>query len=900
MIYSKHSLPEGLPACIAEGDRGLKILQGLFGLSNRKDWQSILHSGTVKSYLQSERLPLRGLSTSQRVARKVLAFYSLPDARWEGWALYCALDPASSPVSEEDLVPSLEYAALQRYDPGFFDYEIDCNLLEQSLDGIIGFRYSGRLPQFEEPALSVWPALREDLLRWSAIPSDRQEAVVLATFAVATILDDVRIVEWAAGRNARLAEEFAFAVDASPERLSELVDSVPIYALAAPPDPEPVLGEWNRTCDLIIEIATDLQSSSPEHQRLGDLLEPVERLEALREQIRAAIDIRNRKALISRVADILTACAEDFDAPWLGGIRGRVHALWQLEYCVPSAIPADEAQRDLDRMQDELTREVPGWRKFEDTKANHRKELSDLQDSTGSDLEGQLEAEAREERLHARMAEAARQATSCKRRILEAIAPAGRKFDPSKDYEAELEGAELAGAMATPASIETAATSGSDRPDASEDRGPENPGPGGDPPPAGGLGGGDQASSREKEAGLPRETTAVPSAAAATDGCLEDSVASGLAQLQGEKAVDALAAEKAGRNACDVVVKDRYWTGGWEAWLERIGDSTHPDSVKSWNPEDVPNCPPTSPFEDPFGFAESLSRKLTCGMAESPRDTLLALVHYLNSDPLKGRQEWKAIYRAILNYCLREKLEAKDSQPTVVAVISLILKTNPSNDEYMHLVDSADRLTALPPEFPNVKWALELSVPFLNNHCANREYLAIYFDTIYHYVSTSGFHFASKHQAMWDEIRKFLDVSRDDAGRAAPATESAQELQKLSSFLKGKRVVIYTLQRSAALTARDRIQAIESSTEIRLLHDKVWSDSLQDPIRNADLCVMVKSAAKHSLTEMISRTRRNAGKELIVPPWKGVHSLLRAIYDAAGLGDDSALASGMNRAGGAA
>ena len=287
-------------------------------------------------------------------------------------------------------------------------------------------------------------------------------------------------------------------------------------------------------------------------------------------------------------------------------------------------------------------------------------------------------------------------------------------------------------------------------------------------------------------------------------------------------------------------------------------------------------------------------------MVDCPRGTLLALVEYLNSDPLKGRQEWKEIYRAILNYCLREDLDAKDSQAMALALISLTLKTNPSNSEYMCLVDSADRLTALPPEFPNVKWALELSVPFLVNRLANRDYLAVYFDNIHHYVSISGSHLASKHQEMWNNIRKFLGASRDDASQASRASESAQELQKLSRFLKGKRVVIYTLQRSAALTARDRIQAIESSAEIRLLHDRVWSDSMQDPIRNADLCVMVTSAATPAVTEMISRTRRNAGKELIVPPWKGVHSQLRAIYDAAAIGDGSALASGMHEAGGVA
>ena len=891
MIHPKYKLPNGLPACIAHGKSGLRVLQDLLGISNRKEWQSILHSEAVKDYLQSESLQLRGLTSSQRVASKVIAFYSRTDARREFWGWHCPLGPGIAPVSDPQSIPSIEYEAFRRYDPRFAEQDIDIARIERSFEGVIGFRHSGRLPHLEEPALALWPALREDILRWSSLPSDRQEAVVLATFSVASILDDPRVLAWSGRQDARLAEEFAFALKTSPEESSEPEESARGDGLGSSSGSERVLEEWNRSCDLIMDIAADLKSSSPDPDRLSELLQPVKRLEDLRAQILNLIDLRERAALVSRVTDILTKCADDHSAPWLSAVRDSVHAQWLLAYRDPATVPEDAVNKDLERVQAELSRQLQQWRDSEGAKADLRDELSGLQVSLESGLEAQLEAEAREERLHAGIAEAARQASSCKRAILAAIGPAGQEFDPSRDYEAE-----LAEADAIPALPQAPGPSNGDEPDARLGQGTEAPSPSGGSAPTHGTDGANQDSARESESGPDPETDPVPAAAPKTDLGLGDSSSGRLADQQAH----AVSETESAPTAIAATAEDRFWDDEWEPWLEHIGDPTNPDSVKPWNPAGVPDCPATSPFADPSGFAESLARKLRNGLVECPRDSLFALVEFLNSDPMKGRQEWKVIYWEILNYCLREDLDAKDSQAMALALISLILRTKPSNIEYKRLVDSADRLTALPPQFQNVKWALELSVPFLVHRCEDLDYLSVYLESVHQYVSMSGFHFASKHEAMWSNVKGFLASNSDDAARRSLGSEFAQEQRKLCSFLKGKSVVIYTLQRSAALTVRDRIQAIESSTKIRLLHDKVWSDTLQDPIRNADLCVMVKSAATHAVTEMISRTRRNAGKELIVPSWKGVHSLLRAIFEAAKTSDSSGVAGGLQGADGMA
>lgn len=881
-VNSTHRLPEGLPACIADGKGGLKVLEDLFGLANRKAWHSILGSDTVKQHLERQDLKLRGLTTSQKIARRILAFYGDPDARSEAWHLYCEMGLDLPTDYGPSLIPSLEFAALKRYDPKFQNRKFDFDLAERALADVVGFRHSRRLPYMEEPALAVWPGLREDLLRWDEAAENLQAALALATFAVASIVDDVRILKWASARSERLAAEFAFAVRDSREEAAGSAGSRRLGISESLPGPAGLLEEWNRSCDLVAEIGSELKSNLPELQRLEDLMESAKRLEALRSEMTAVIDLRRRQSLAHHVTETLTACANEFDAPWLRGVQEQACALWQIKWCLPPIAPEDELASDLERLRDDLIRELRQWSEFERAKEAHRAELVDVQVSADSDLASQLEAESREQTLQERILEAARQATNSKRRILAAIGPNGRDFDIAKDYRAELEEA-----FATPPLVEAAVRSDTTKAASSDDRFSNGPGPGRPSGRGGQIQAAGVASSREDRAEPTGSDVSRTRPAKGASG----------KRRPGKKGTSA-AGRTSARSRNEVVARERFWNGSWEQWLDRIGDPSNADSLRPWNSAAVPACLVLSPFADPASFAESLGWKLKSGVLESRRHTLLALVEFLNSDPQKGRKEWRDIYRVILNDCVREQLDVDDTRAIAFALISLSLKTSPELEDYKQLVNSADRLTAQTLEFEDVKWALELSTPFLLHRCADRGYLAVYLENISKHVSMAGYHLSPKHQAMQGEIQKFLGSAKDEAVRESSAAGAVQDSQRLSRFLKGKSVVIYTLQMSAAQIARDRIRAIESSAEIRLLHDKVWSDGLQDPIRNADLCVMVKSAATHAVTEMISRTRRSVGKEVIVPSWKGVHSLIRAIEAAAGLGESAALGSGIHGASG--
>ena len=919
MAVKTFGLPEGLPARFTESKHGLSNLQDLLGLSNRKDWQPILHADRVKSIVRRIKPQLRSLKTSQRIARSVTFFYGVPKLRRELWELHLIggeLDATADSKFESFATPSIEYKALNRYHADFRVLEARPEEIEESLRGISNRRTVNlrHYPDWQIPGLSVWPELRRDLVRWHTLSADRQVSVALATFAVATIMDDVRFLVWAAGRSKQLAHEFAFALTPSDLDVTNQAgsnhDEPPI-----PSDYEQVLHEWNRTCDLIVDIASELGAETPQPERLDNLLEPVKRLQALEEHILPALEARNRAILIGDIVALIAGCAKEFDAPWLAGIQNNVRAQWELAYRLPSDITELVVKEDVQRLEVSLRGELRRWREAENTKEPLRTELGILDLSGNISLESQLKAENREERLHKRMAESARQANEAKRRVLRALGPGGMTFQPSRDYERELAEAK----RSEPVAMARFPRNGGDRGSRRETKQVQDDSDGDrevhaeshiadrDPPNA-------SNSLREhSESSVPESGLSLQKEGRSSSGSVAGVRAKQHSQSNARQdgsersrktlAVDSIGiasepsdlyvqSSKASARASDSspsesirkpVPEDFAQASPWERWLKRIGNPADNRPITAWKSSKVPRCMASSPIPNWKSFGRSLADKLACGQVDSPSETLRTLAQYFFSDPVVGPPQWEAIYKAILDHCVLGDLDKDDSQNIAFLTILQTLGTNPSVAEYQHLIDVGDELTELTPSRQNVMWSLDLAEAFLCNRIPDATYLVGFLDKIHVYVSSANYHLSAKRQRIANDIQK--NVTKFKEGIPGACVHFKEEL---SSFLKGKRMVIYTLQRSTAVTIRKWLEAISPGIDITLLSNKVWSDNLKSPVRNADICIMVTSAATHAVTEMISRIRRDVGKDLIVPASKGVYSLQREIYRAAGI-DESAL-----------
>ena len=441
MALEKYKMPAGLPARFSETKQGFANLQRLLGIANRRDWQAILHFDEVKAVLQELQPKLRGLKSSARIMRSAATYYGYPEARRLQFGISFAFGQQPRPGFPDPnatLTPSLEYQALTKYNPELHASKPNDAVISKALAGITDFLdlpidyYS----PFEVSALMTWPDLRNDLVGWKNLDEERRGDVCAATFAVATVLDDIRFLRWAADQVDQLKEEFAFALkhlEATPPSPAK----TPV-ADVAKDDYERVLDNWSLICDRIIDIASSLKSGIADPEETNELLEAVHRLESLSEDVVAAEDARHRALLISDLVGAIAASAQEFDATWLAEIQDQIRAQWELAYATAKHADRTEIEIDVDRLVFSLRGEVEAWREAQNTVRKCRGELASCLKADHESLESQLAADAREVELHSQMAAAMRSSQDEKLRILQLIGPLQSGFDPAKDYSGEL------------------------------------------------------------------------------------------------------------------------------------------------------------------------------------------------------------------------------------------------------------------------------------------------------------------------------------------------------------------------------------------------------------------------------------------------------------------------------
>lgn len=441
MALEKYRMPAGLPARFSETKQGFANLQELLGIVNRRDWQAILHFEEVKAVLQELKPKLRGLKSSARIVRSAVTYYGHPEARRLQFGISFAFGQQPRPGLPDPhstLTPSFEYHALTRYNTELHATKPNDAVISKALAGITDFLdlpidyYS----PFEVSALMTWPDLRNDLVGWKNLDEERRADVSAATFAVATVLDDIRFLRWAADQVDQLEEEFAFALK-HLEATSPSPAEAP-EADVAKADYERVLDNWDLICDRIMDIASSLKSGIAAPEETNELLEAVHRLESLSEDVVAAGDARQRALLLSDLVGVIAVCAQEFDATWLAEIQDRVGAQWELAYATAKHADRMEIEIDADRLVFSLRGEVQAWREAQDTVQKCREELASCLKADHESLEAQLAADAREVDLHSQMAAAMRNSQDEKLRILQLIGPLQSGFDPAKDYSGEL------------------------------------------------------------------------------------------------------------------------------------------------------------------------------------------------------------------------------------------------------------------------------------------------------------------------------------------------------------------------------------------------------------------------------------------------------------------------------
>ena len=431
-VAKKLQMPNGLPARFTGGRDEFRRFCNFLGIRNRNQRQTLLAVSGIKRTVRHKKAAVKGLPTSDRQRELITAFYEMPDTRRDVWRAELGRSE-EVPNASTFYVPSFEHHALQGYDAAFHQREVDEAALTASLiefpDAIAAV---AEVLEWQRPALAVWPDLHRDVSRWKALPDDRHGVAALAIFAVATILDDIRFLLWAADRVDLLAEEFATVIESSRS------------------DPQPtandvVVQKWKETCDAIATTAQRLGGEAPQLQYFQDLRRHVHVLDDLHDSLVKVLETTDPKKLFQSVRRSMEETL--FESPFMQFVS-QMHSQWCLAYPVGVELDLKSLCEDVERLQRKLPEALRDWRAKTDRKDGLDEQLEDVKRQLRgikrrdvSMATGQLDQfrlEDREAELHDELRTASGEIRDARNRILAVVAPREEKFDPGKDYAAAL------------------------------------------------------------------------------------------------------------------------------------------------------------------------------------------------------------------------------------------------------------------------------------------------------------------------------------------------------------------------------------------------------------------------------------------------------------------------------
>lgn len=412
------TMPDGLPACFEDPDVGFSRLCATLEIANRAQQQAVLDTTAVKQATRSRKVEANRMPTAKRRRLLLLAFYESARNRRTQW---------HHTGRRQARIPSLEYHALLGYDSEFLDRKPEEEPIREALN-VFSIPFAGILnaPEWQRQALALLPRLRRDVSDWASLDGGRRDATVLALFAVATILDDIRVVQWAIREVDALAAEFGFVAANALPRAPDGADE------------EPAIETWKRTCAAVVEVAHALATDAPDLSQLHHLRVHFKRLEKLSDGVAADLAAARRNRSAATVADLVENLAREHDAPWLVELVEQIQAQWKLVYIDADSPTSDELFSDVARAQRDLPAAVAEWRRCQNERDSLDTKVRAIHERPKPDLASQLRATDEEATLHEAIADITKRVLAAFRRALTAAAPKGLEFDHATDYIGEL------------------------------------------------------------------------------------------------------------------------------------------------------------------------------------------------------------------------------------------------------------------------------------------------------------------------------------------------------------------------------------------------------------------------------------------------------------------------------
>ena len=422
-------LPEGLPAPLVSQDGGFATLWKLLEIDSRAKRGKLVDQPGVRRFLRERRPPRSArkqkTSLSVRIRQEIADFYSSPEERRSVWRSYYEATSGLQEFPSHGHIPSLEYLALKKYRQDFADAPLD----ESELSDCGAFvELKPEYPDWSTPALALLPSIKSDLTNWQSQTPERQEDTLLAAFSVATLLDDARLLHWAADESADIAQEFEFATPkhVPPEAIGEQPGEYTKQdGNQTEHPPGDISGALEQACSLLSSAALELGQGPPSEMLFERVTNGAEKIARLRDPVLKAATANDIESHIAEFTDFLRDQANR--APWLSTEADEIETRWRDAYPTTNKKRISELQADVERAKRHTTSQLEAWVARSAELAEAQDELRACQDemAVAVDVASRLKASEREDQCLQATRSANSLATVAMIQVLNAASPMG-------------------------------------------------------------------------------------------------------------------------------------------------------------------------------------------------------------------------------------------------------------------------------------------------------------------------------------------------------------------------------------------------------------------------------------------------------------------------------------------
>ena len=426
-----NKLPLGLPTCLVSDPDGFDRFRELLEIKSRSELQSLHKSVFIKKRLKLLGFPVdQDLKTAQRLRRNLTFSYSDPLQRVAMWKYFHKKTTGFR--NSVTKIFSLEYFALRTYEQTFSDLTVD---EEKLLKCSSFFHRDFAQEEWMKPALALLPSVYDDFLNWQSLTPERQRQTVLAAFSIATILDDVRLLHWAAKSIPDAEAEFRFATVKEEVTIEDNIDASRSVDNERVEIENDVVIALQHACVSLSDVALELSGNPHAVDLFTRVAGYAEEIACLRDPVIETIAAEFVENLVVEYCNYLRNLSDS--APWLAAMAKEIESSWRLYHSVECEGGANSKliQTNVEKSRRRVEKFLKKWTMADTELQNSKASLQELQTqqpSSDSDFVAQI-SYGEQETYHLSAVTSARgKEVKQKRMVIDAAFPPGWTFSSSE------------------------------------------------------------------------------------------------------------------------------------------------------------------------------------------------------------------------------------------------------------------------------------------------------------------------------------------------------------------------------------------------------------------------------------------------------------------------------------